>query len=395
MIRHLFKLVWRRKRTNALVMIEIFFCFFVVFAVVTTLSSLIVRWNEPLGFEWRDVWTVEVGVPETEGDENPRVGPMLAQLIREMRSFPEVIDVAASSTPPYSLATSEGVWNIDGKRVKLTRDEVSDGFLTAMQLKVVRGRWFRPEDDVLEDQPVVIDTDLARGLFGNEDPIGRKFDPTGDDDVRVVGVVAPYRKDGELSSVMNMCFKRVALNGKDERVPRNLVIRLRPDTPADFEETLMRRFGAAFPDVNFRVRRMDRMRDFSTRLRTTPLILGGVVAAFLISMVALGLSGVLWQNVTRRTREIGLRRALGASGAGVRAQIVGEVAVLATLAVAVGVVIVAQLPLLGIFEIVTPGVFTFGVVAALAIIYAITLLCAVYPGWLASRVLPADALRYE
>ena len=112
-------------------------------------------------------------------------------------------------------------------------------------------------------------------------------------------------------------------------------------------------------------------------------------------MVLLGLSGVLWQNVTRRTRELGVRRALGATGADVRRQILIEVALLSTLAVIVGVVIVLQLPILGIFSLVSPPIFTFGLIASLVLIYAITLLCAAYPSWLASVIEPAEALRYE
>ena len=103
----------------------------------------------------------------------------------------------------------------------------------------------------------------------------------------------------------------------------------------------------------------------------------------------------LWQNVTRRTREIGLRRAMGASGTRVHRQVLAEVALLATIAVVIGSIIVWQLPVLGAFSIVSPGAFTTGFLGALATIYALTLLCGLYPSWLASRLEPADALRYE
>ena len=99
--------------------------------------------------------------------------------------------------------------------------------------------------------------------------------------------------------------------------------------------------------------------------------------------------------MTRRTREIGLRRALGASGTGVRTQVLTEVALLTTLALIAGVLIVAQLPILGAFALIPPPVFVFGVIAALAVIYGITITCGLYPSWLASSVPPAEALRYE
>jgi putative ABC transport system permease protein len=63
--------------------------------------------------------------------------------------------------------------------------------------------------------------------------------------------------------------------------------------------------------------------------------------------------------------------------------------------VLVGSILVLQLPILGAFSLVSPSAFTVGFIAALATIYALTVLCGLYPSWLASRLQPADALRYE
>jgi putative ABC transport system permease protein len=79
----------------------------------------------------------------------------------------------------------------------------------------------------------------------------------------------------------------------------------------------------------------------------------------------------------------------------VHRQILGEVALLATIAALIASVIVWQLPVLGAFSVVSPASFTAGFLGALATIYALTLLCGLYPSWLASRLQPADALRYE
>ena len=76
-------------------------------------------------------------------------------------------------------------------------------------------------------------------------------------------------------------------------------------------------------------------------------------------------------------------------------QILIEVALLSTLAVIVGVVVIAQLPILGLFQVVTPLAYGVGIGSALATIYTLTLLCGLYPSWLAGRVQPAEALHYE
>jgi putative ABC transport system permease protein len=402
-IRHLLKLVWRRKRANALLIVEIFFSFLVLFAVVTFGTSAIMRYNKPLNFDWRDVLVLDVDIPpnrdvpgeERHGD-NPADLAAVERLMREIAAMPQVVAIGASRTPPYSFSTMAGSFGVGGKSVHMTFDEVTDGYPATMHIPIVRGRWFKPEDDVTAFQPVVIDSDLATALFGHEDPIGKKFDPEGGHDLRVVGVTAPFRKDGEFTSDnINMVFRRISPRLPDATMPRNILIRVHPGTPASFEEAISRRTHETFPNYDQRVRRMEAMRTFALRLYMIPVAAGAVIAAFLIGMVALGLSGVLWQNVTRRTREIGLRRALGATGSEVNRQILLEVALLATLALIVGVIIVAQLPLLGIFQLVSPLSFTIGLAGALATIYSLTLLCGLYPSWLAGRVQPAQALHYE
>ncbi len=396
---HLLKLIWRRKRANALITVEIFFCFLIVFAVVTTAVAVVSGWRQPLGFVWNDVWVMSVygldSPPEGGSDDPER--ETLGRVLREAKAFPEVVEAALSETPPFGNATSSGNWRRNGRTISLTRDEVSDGFAAVLQMKVLRGRWFSPADDALGFRPVVLDSDLARAFYGDEDPIGQKFDEdfTGRE-YRVVGVVPPYRKDGEMSEPgVNMVFLRKSVNFANGRIPRNIVLRVRPRTEAKFEEQLTSRLRALMPNASFQIQRMERMRESSNRMRITPLVVLGIVALFFILMVALGLTGVLWQNVTRRTRELGLRRAVGASGWSVRRQILAEVALLATLAVILGMAIIAQLPLLGIFAIVTPPVFTASIIAALAVIYAVTLASGLYPSWLASRLQPAEALRYE
>ena len=405
MIRHILKIVWNRKRANALIVAEIFLSFLVLFVVLTLASALVGSVTRPLGYEWRNVWNISlederpVAVPngpfvKTPGEAEKR--PDTARVILdELRTMPQIEAVGASATPPYSMSANEGRWLIRGKEVFLTIDIASDGFADVMQLQILTGRWFQPQDDAANYTPIVIDADLARTVYGTENPLGRRFHEEGDKDMRVVGVIAPYRKTGEFANFgkpINMMFERASA---DKPLPGNLVIRLRPGTPASFEEMLDERIHQVAPEMNFRIRQMSRMRQFAYRTALFPLIVLLAVAGFLIVMVILGLSGVLWQNVTRRTRELGLRRAIGASGAAVQRQIVAEVAMLTTLAVVAGLVIVSQLPLLGLFQLITPGAFAGGLTASLAAIYALTILCGVYPGWLASRVQPAQALHYE
>ncbi|HEY2323919.1 MAG TPA: ABC transporter permease [Thermoanaerobaculia bacterium] len=413
------RLVWHRKRANALVMIEIFFSFLIVFAVVTMGVSMLRRWNAPLGFQWKNVWVVEVENPvehAASGTDTSMKTPvgidpklyadahLIDRLARELRTMPQIEAVAWDAMSPYSNNEWTSGLGPKSRRTDVTADFASDDYARVMGLNVLRGRWFVPDDEALSYLPIVVDTDAAKSIFGSIDAaVGQKLpaegfeaDASSPKELRVVGVIPPVRKSGEFSGPQTrMVFFRTSLNKPQRPKARNLVFTVRPGTSAAFERQLNDRLHALAPDVTFTIQRMEQMRRHSLNERIAPLALLAVIALFLISMVALGLTGVLWQTVTRRMREMGLRRALGATGAGVRRQVMAEVAILATLAVILGVVIVLQLPLLGFMHLVTPAEFSAGFVSALAVIYGITLLCGAYPSWLASRIEPAEALRYE
>jgi putative ABC transport system permease protein len=97
-------------------------------------------------------------------------------------------------------------------------------------------------------------------------------------------------------------------------------------------------------------------------------------------------------------REFGLRRAQGATGSGVGRQIVGELVVMASFAIFAGCLLLLQIPLLPLppeLAVVPRSVFMAGVCAAIVAVYSVTVLCAWYPSRLATRVPPAEALRYE
>lgn len=395
MIRHLLKLVWNRKRENAIVIAEIFLSFLVLFFVLITSITYIVNWRQPLGYDYRNVLVVATDIDYGMlTRKNPEMRDTFERLVKEVRAFPEVESVALSNTPPYELSTSTTERKINGKVIPFIVDDVSDEYLKTMNLQLVRGRWFSAEDDSQHWSPFVIDENSARALFGSDDPIGKTFEYVENGAGRIVGVVKPYRKDGETMSPSNMVFRR-ALHGQDGEVPRSIVVKMRPGTTPEFEERLLARLQGVAPSIAFEPRLMERMRERIIRVKLVPLFSGSIVAMFLIAMVTLGLTGVLWQNVTKRTREIGLRRAIGASSKHVHKQILAEVVLLASVAVVIGSIIVFQLPVLGIFSLVSKAAFAIGLAGALATIYALTILCGLYPSWLASRLQPADALRYE
>jgi putative ABC transport system permease protein len=400
MTRHLLKLVWNRKRSNALMILEICVSFLVVFVVATMGLFLLDNYRVPLGFEWKEVWNVRIGMGQTEDNTDKATAQqaILARLIQEVRSLEPVEAAAGSFVVPFDQGGWGGTYRVQGRSVEMGVDRATVGFDKVMGLRLVAGRWFEEPDAAQSWEPVVIDQDLARAVYGTADPVGKTlFDPSPEEpQFRVVGVVSDFRKGGELLPNDNFLFRLASLDHpKGGGLLRNLLVRVRPGTPAAFEEALVKRMQGVAPDWSFEVRPLPQVRATTFRFFLTPLIAAGTIAFFLLLMVGLGLIGVLWQNLLQRTREIGLRRAAGASRASVHRQVLLEQIVLTSLGVLVGTLLVIQVPVLHLIGVLSNRVFTAGLLIAVAAMYLLSVICALYPSSLAARVQPAEALRYE
>lgn len=420
MIRHLLRLVWNRKRANVMIAVEILLSFLVLCAVTTMGLYFLDNYRRPLGFAWQDTWAVwadanERDLPGSETDTAPPgSGPravqraQIARLLATIRDLPEVVSAAAAFVGPYDNSTWRNNIKVGGKQYRYLYNEATDDLADTLRMNVLRGRWFDRSDDGADWTPAVVNVRLAREMFGDDDPLGKLVEDESEPDpaspvqrertrLRIVGVIDDFRKDGEYSPPETFLIARNRLDDPAERVqaPRALLVRVRPGTQAGFEEKLVSRLRAAAPEWTFQAEPLELKREQARLAYIGPLGASAVVAVFLLIMVALGLTGVLWLNVTQRTQEIGLRRAKGATILDVQRQIVGEVAVLTTLAVVVGVILAAQFPLLGLYGEVAPGVYLAGLGLALVGIYALTIACAYVPSRLAGSIQPAEALRYE
>jgi putative ABC transport system permease protein len=416
MIRHLLRIVWNRRRANLLIAIEIFLSFLVLVTVITIGVYLLDNYRAPLGFDYERVWSVRISMNSLSMDLTPNAErpfedspagqrARVATLLRLVRDLPEVESAASSANAPYGSSSWISSIDVAGRSYEFGASEADDAFAAALQLQVTRGRWFGPADDGAAWRPTVINERLAREMFGAENPVGRlvQGDPPTiperepQSPMRIVGVISNFRKAGELEPADNYAFFRNNLDASviSPRVPRWLIVRVRPGTSAEFEERMVRRLQQGEREWSFRATPLTLARATVLRSYLPSIVSGAIVAAFLLVMVALGLTGVLWLTVTQRTREIGLRRAKGATIPDVQHQVLGEVLVLATAAVAAGIIIVIQFPLLDLVATISPGVYAAGMVISVACIYLLSIACAWAPSRLATALPPAEALRYE
>ncbi len=408
MIRHVFRLVWNRKRSTGLILVEILICFLVLCGVLAAALFVGTRWNKPLGFDYRDVWSVEVhGIGPRNDDEQQKAdSKAVADLLRAVRSLPEVESAALSTNTPYSGSSwGDSTTLPSGKTASYQWTPSSPELHEVLKIKLLDGRWLEESDNALSYTPVVLNVRFARDLFGLESAVGKDMPSSNDNEgeaaqqeeqivERIVGVMDNYRRYGEIEDVDYMMLTPIDW-GKKHTIPQEMVLRVRPGTTIEFEEALVKTMQQVAPQWSYNSVLLETRRSRRLMAFIGPMLVATAVALFLVFMVGLGLVGVLWLSVTRRTAELGLRRALGATGKSVRFQVVGELWALTAIAVGLGTLIFLQFPIFGVNFGVDTMVFVGGAILATLVIFAFVTFCGLYPAWLATRVQPADALQYE
>ena len=406
MMRHVFRLVWNRRKENGLIVVELFVSFLILCGLFTAAATYAIHWMSPRGFDYQNVWRAALALGPIHQYDEERIDAMQRTLVELERGFvdhPDVESVSVGNNIPYVNSRRITSDLLHGERVRIHVTDVGPSYSEVLGLELVDGRWFEESDYPAAENLVVMTEGLARMYFGNESAVGHyrpDLDEHGEpQDVpeeerrRIIGVVKDTKINGEHQQAHQHLFFLYDPAG-DHDPPRNLLVRVRPGSGGQLEADLDAIARRVAPGIQVSLSRLPSTRSSYMRSALTPLVAMMVVAGFLVVMVGLGLIGVLWQNVARRRNEIGLRRALGATAGGAQLQILGELFALSTLAVVAGTAVYVQLPLLGVFEASWPAI-TLAVGAALGVLFGFVLICGLYPSWLASRVQPAVALMYE
>lgn len=425
---HLLKLIWNRKRTNLLIITEILLSFMVVAAVSTLGVHYYRNHQRPLGFSYEQIWDVLVRVPrgvESSPDVDRERLARMVRLEAAIRAMPEVEAVGHLQLGLYRNWVWSSDIRIGERRHEFNGNRADDHLAEAISIPVTDGRWFSREDSGQKWEAVVLNEAMARDLFGGERAVGKDV-PQGDRPgpgdgpaprpQRVVGVIADFRQFGEYSTPGNYMIVRNDIIAASQapiadeaatddaaappphrpELPGVLSVRVRPGVGGDFEERLLGTLQTLAPDWSFGMKPLEDIRtNYNRSNHITPLAVLGLLAVFLLVMVALGLSGVLWQNVTQRIRELGLRRAKGADRQRIRRQILTELALMTAIAIAGGLLLLVQVPMMGWLGPVPNSVYAVALLLAAAAIMTLTAFCGWYPSLLATRVPPAEALRYE
>jgi putative ABC transport system permease protein len=315
----------------------------------------------------------------------------------QKRALPEVVAVGrTSSNTPFSGSLNGSPVTTQDEKIIVEHasgHSVEDPLREVFELPLVAGRWFDHRDDAAALRPVVLSRSLAEQLFPGQSPLGQVVRRI-DENFRVVGLVEQFRADGDLEEPRPAIFLRVNPQDTTLNEASTLLLRVRPGAGAELERRMSTSILATAKGWNVSITTLPEQRAAQLKRTLTPLVALGLVCGFLILNVALGLFGVLWQTINQRRAELGVRRALGATAGAISGQVLGEILVLTTFGLGLGLLVAAQFPLLGVFNI-KAGVYLTAMALAAVGLYLLATICALYPSQLAARIQPAVALREE
>ncbi|HYC49534.1 MAG TPA: ABC transporter permease [Gemmatimonadaceae bacterium] len=348
--------------------------------------------STPMGFRPESVLTARISLPYAKYQDSTARG-FMEEVLRRARQLPGVQHAALVDALPLTGArmttiSSEGK---EGPRFNVVG--ATDGYFETIGARMLAGRFFDANDGATGSRVAVLSADLARRTFGTVAAVGRRFD-MGGETLDVVGVADDVRQrglEGELSPTL---FVPLSQQGGW----RYLQLAMRTEAPApDIIRAVtgtVQQLDAAQPAPPFRT--MEEVVAEVVAPRRFLFVLLGTFAALAGALAAVGLYGVLAYLVTERTKEIGIRVALGADRRRVQRFMLREGLGLAIVGVAIGLVVsVGAVRLVEklLYQVSAYDMVTFAV--SVGMLLAVATIASLLPARRAARIDPVVALRQD
>jgi predicted permease len=360
--------------------------------------------NVDLGYNREHLLLVSTD-PQAAGYNKTRITSFANELATQVSSLPGVRAVSSSKNGLFSGSESGNSIKVEGYTSKNDNDllaafdEVAPNYFSTVGIPLLLGRDIGLQDTETSTRVAVINETMAQFYFGQANPIGRKFqieDPESKGGpVEIVGVARDAR-DHKLKGEVGRRFYIPLAQALGTMAGINFVIRTvgNPVAVADSVRKQIKTLDANVP-VNS-VRALNELTERAISDQILIARLSSVFAGLALLLAAIGLYGVLSYSVSGRTREIGVRMALGAQRGSVLSMVLREAGKLVFLGIVIGIpaaILAGRLFSSMLFGL--KATDPLSMVLVVTVLLAITLLASYIPARRATKVDPIIALRYE
>lgn len=407
----------RQRARSVLVVTQVALAVVLLAAAGLTLKSFWRAEQEPLNFDPHNLLTVALSLPPARYDNDEKINAFNQQMVERVRNLPGVEAAAIGNNIPFDDNERDSSFHLTGtppaepgKEPSAELNEVSSDYFRVMKMPILRGRSFGPEDlpGMDHSRSVIVDETFVQRYLQGRDPIGVHIDdtqrPPGQDEnappLTIVGVVPRTRNEapGDSSNVESLKFVHLYFYAPQTANEGNtLLVRVSSGDPLALVPAIKREVQALDPQQPIgTTSTMENNIANSLGARRLTMILLGSFAGLALLLASVGLYGVMALSVTQRTRELGIRMALGAMRGDVLRLVLGQGAALVGIGLALGLV-----GALGAGRVLASVLYQVGALDASALLVSMTLLglIALLACWLpahrATRVDPMVALREE
>jgi len=388
---------------NLLVIGEVAFSFALAMGAGLLFRSFLEMNTVSLGYKPESILVTYAHAPANTMREMIAATRRFDGLVEQIRQTPGVSSASAAMGVPSGRYHSNGLYFVEGAGDD-PRQAPGAGFsltgpdyFRTLGIPLIAGRDFTPRDQYDSPFVAIISQSLARRGFGNESPIGRRVKCGLDSDkwMTIVGVVGDVRSDSPSTlpgPELYMPFPQHPSYANELQ----LVLRTESANPRSLQDTVERLIRAADSRIALQTTTLTTMKDERLAMPPFRTFLLGAFAAFAVLLSMSGIYALMSWQVTRRTSELGVRMALGASPG----RVVGLVLRWAGMLTGVGLVAGIGLSAASsrLFESVLFGLSPADALTWVCVMIGVTitaLSAAVVPAWRAARIQPAVALRQE
>ena len=354
------------------------------------------------GFEPRGVLTFWQSLPKARYGEATQQIQFFDKLLSGLASLPGVQDVAMVSPVPFSDNSQSTSFAIVGQSAAAPGMEPSASHLTvdgnyfhAMRIPLLRGRTFNERDQADSPPVIMVNEAFAKSYLGKDHPLGHRVKIGSGKTIReIVGVVGSSKHDSLAEPARPEFYIPYA---QDPDRYMDIVVRTREPAPSDIENAIRHVVhevdAQQFVPVITPLPQLLGRTLAQTRFNT---LLLGAFATVAILLAAIGIYGVIAYNVTQRTKEIGIRMALGAQQRQMLTMILRQSLAMATIGIGIGVFCAfgaTRLLSALLFGVGTSDLITYA--AVILLLAGAALLAAFVPARRAMKINPVIALHYE